>query len=264
MITVLYTLAVSATLALVLGFLLGFFKKVFFVEVDPKIMLIRDSLPGANCGGCGYPGCDAFAEAVAAGEANPSGCTAGGKETADKVCAIMGVSADALETVAVLACQGSKDHAVAKGNYTGVSTCRSALIGTNGIKVCEWACQGFGDCVTVCLFDAIHMGDDGLPHVDETKCTGCGMCIIECPQKLLVHFNKTDKGAFARCNNRNKMIPQILKSCSVGCFKCGKCVRACKYDAIHLVDGIPVVDYEKCTSCNDCVEACPTNVLYLR
>ena len=89
------------------------------------------------------------------------------------------------------------------------------------------------------------------------------MCIIECPQKLL-YTHKTDKGAYARCNNRNKMIPQILKSCSVGCFKCGKCVRACKYDAIHLVDGIPVVDYEKCTSCNDCVEACPTNVLYLR
>ena len=264
MITVLYTLAVSAILALVLGFLLGFFKKVFHVDVDEKILLIRESLPGANCGGCGYPGCDAFAEAVASGEANPSGCTAGGKETADKVCAIMGVSANAVETIAVLACQGSKDHAKSKGNYTGVETCRSALLSTNGVKACEWACQGFGDCVRVCLFDAIHMEDDGLPHVDEAKCTGCGMCIVECPQNLLVHFNKTDKGAFARCNNRNKTIPQILKNCTVGCFKCGKCVRACKYDAIHLVDGIPVVDYEKCTSCNDCVVACPTNVLYLR
>ena len=190
MITVLYTLAVSAILALVLGFLLGFFKKVFHVDVDEKILLIRESLPGANCGGCGYPGCDAFAEAVASGEAAPSGCTAGGKETADKVCAIMGVSANTVETIAVLACQGSKDHAKSKGNYTGVETCRSALLSTNGVKACEWACQGFGDCVRVCLFDAIHMEDDGLPHVDEAKCTGCGMCIVECPQNLLVHLIK--------------------------------------------------------------------------
>ncbi len=261
---ILYTLAVSAGLALILGFLLGFFKTIFFVKTDETVAKVRECLPGANCGGCGYPGCDGFAQAVAGGEAPVTGCTAGGKETAEKVGKVMGVNASVVETVAVLACQGSKEHANPKGFYNGVQTCRAAKISTNGIKMCAWACQGLGDCVKVCQFDALHMGDDGLPHVDENNCTGCGMCIAECPQNLLAKFSKEDKGAFARCSNRNPNKPQILKSCKVGCIKCGKCEKACKVDAIHLVNGIPVVDYSKCNSCGDCVAVCPTTVLYLR
>ncbi len=261
---ILYTLAVSAALALILGFLLGFFKKVFFVETDETVAKIRECLPGINCGGCGYPGCDGFAQAVANGEAPATGCTAGGKETAEKVCKVMGVANDLVETVAVLACQGSKDHAFPKGFYTGVQTCRAAMVSTNSTKMCTWACQGFGDCTLVCQFDALHMGDDGLPHVDEAKCTGCGLCVTECPQNLLGLFNKSDKGAFARCNNRNPNKPQILKTCKVGCIKCGKCEKACQVDAIHVINGIPIVQYNKCTSCGDCVKACPTNVLYVR
>lgn len=261
---ILNTLAVSAGLALILGFLLGFFKKVFFVETDPTVARVRECLPGANCGGCGYPGCDGFAQAVASGEAPANGCTAGGKETAEKVGKVMGVKTSVVETIAVLACQGSKEHAAIKGFYTGVQTCRAAKLSTNSNKMCAWACQGLGDCVAVCQFDALHMGEDGLPHVDEEKCTGCGMCIEACPQNLLVKFSKEDKGAFARCSNRNPNKPQILKACKVGCIKCGKCVRACQVDAIHLVDGIPIVDYTKCTSCGDCVAACPTHVLTLR
>ena len=265
MITVLNTLIVSTILALVLGILLGFFKKMFHIEADPKIALILENLPGANCGGCGYPGCEGFAEAVASGDAKPTGCTAGGTETAEKLCSIMGQDASGIvETVAVLACRGSKDHAVAKGNYTGIPNCQSVLIDTKGIKACQWACQGFGDCVKVCMFDALSMGDDGIPHVDEEKCTGCGMCVSICPQGLLVNFNKAHKGAFAQCSNRSKTIPQILKDCKAGCIKCNKCVRTCKEGAIELVDGVPVIDYAKCTSCGECVTACPTKVLVLR
>ena len=175
MTTILFTFIISAVLALILGFLLGFFKKVFHVEVDPTVAKIRECLPGGNCGGCGYPGCDGFAAACAAGKAPADGCTAGGVATAKAIGKILGVETNAVQKVAVLACQGSCDKALAKGVYTGVSSCAGAKIAINGTKFCSWGCIGFGDCVEVCKFDAIKIGEDGLPHIDREKCTGCGL-----------------------------------------------------------------------------------------
>ena len=263
MTTILFTFIISAVLALILGFLLGFFKKVFHVEVDPTVAKIRECLPGGNCGGCGYPGCDGFAAACAAGKAPADGCTAGGVATAKAIGKILGVETNAVQKVAVIACQGSCDKALAKGIYTGVSSCAGAKIAINGTKFCSWGCIGFGDCVEVCKFDAIKIGEDGLPHIDREKCTGCGLCVKTGPQKILSTMNAETKGAFVGCSNKNPNKTQILKLCKTGCIKCGKCEKLCKEEAIHLVDLIPVVDYAKCTACGDCVNGCPTKVLSL-
>ncbi|MCR4789770.1 MAG: RnfABCDGE type electron transport complex subunit B [Treponemataceae bacterium] len=260
---ILLTLLVSALVALILGFLLGFFKKIFHVEVDETVAKIRSCLPGANCGGCGYPGCDGFAAACAKGQAPVNGCSAGGAEVAKKVGQIMGVSAESVPKAAYIGCRGTKDVALARGKYTGVKTCKAAKLAINGTKFCNWACIGFGDCVQACNFNAIKIGDDGLPHVNKKLCTGCGSCSRACPQKVISINNAELKGVIVQCSNRNPVKAQIMKLCKNGCIKCGKCERTCENDALHLVDGLPVIDYTKCTACGKCAEGCPTKVLTL-
>lgn len=263
MTTVLLTLAVSAVLALILGFLLGFFKKIFYVPVDPTVEAIREVLPGANCGGCGFPGCDGFAAAVAKGEAPVDGCSAGGVNVAKAVGKVLGIEANAVANIALCACQGAKDVAATKGFYNGVQSCRAVKLSINGDKLCSFGCIGLGDCVSVCKFGALSIGENGLPVVDAEKCTGCGMCVKECPQKLFSKVPATRKGAVALCSNRNPLKAQIMKHCKKGCIKCGKCERGCPEKAITLENGIPVIDYTKCTSCGECVQGCPTKVLVL-
>lgn len=260
---VLITIAFSAILAFVLGTALGFFREKFKVERDPKIDEVREALPGANCGGCGYPGCDGYAEAVATGRAPTTKCTAGGSATAEAVSKIMGVDAAREDVVSVLLCQGTKDVAVSKGEYVGVQTCRAAKLSTGSVKACSWGCQGFGDCVNVCKFDALAMGEDGLPHVNYDNCTGCGMCAEECPQKLFVMVPREKKGSIVLCSNRNVIKANVLKTCKTGCIKCEICVKSCPEKCITMVNGIPVTEYSKCTSCGICVQKCPTHAYKL-
>lgn len=260
---ILYTALVALVLAFVLGFLLGFFKKVFYVKTDPRQEQIRSVLPGANCGGCGFPGCDGFAAACAKGKVPVDGCTAGGAATAKQVAAVMGVTAAVEEKIALLACRGSKEHTQVKGDYIGVKTCVAAKQSINGTKLCNWGCIGFGDCVSVCGFGALSMGDDGLPHIDAARCTGCGVCVKACPQQLLSRVPVTRKGAVALCANRTQNKASVLKNCKVGCIKCGKCERLCPKKAIVITNGIPVVDYALCDACGECVNGCPTKVLAL-
>ncbi|MCE1205899.1 MAG: RnfABCDGE type electron transport complex subunit B [Spirochaetia bacterium] len=260
---VLITIAFSAILAFVLGTALGFFREKFKVERDPKIDEVREALPGANCGGCGFPGCDGYAEAVATGRSPTTKCTAGGSATAEAVSKIMGVDAAREDVVSVLLCQGTKDVAVSKGEYVGVQTCRAAKLSTGSVKACSWGCQGFGDCVNVCKFDALAMGEDGLPHVNYDNCTGCGMCAEECPQKLFVMVPREKKGSIVLCSNRNVIKANVLKTCKTGCIKCEICVKSCPEKCITMVNGIPVTDYSKCTSCGVCVQKCPTHAYKL-
>ncbi len=260
---VLITLIVSLILSVVLGLLLGFFRKMFYVEPDVTVAAVRAALPGANCGGCGYPGCDGFAAAVAGGEAPVNGCTVGGASCAEAVGKIMGITASSDTRVAVLLCQGTYEKCPTKAEYVGVRTCRAAKISTNGTKQCDWGCIGFGDCERVCPFDAIHVGKDGIPHVDYAKCTGCGLCVAECPQKILTRTSVTRTGAIALCSNRNPRKAQVIKDCKTGCIKCLKCEKVCPKQCIKVTDGIPVIDYALCDSCGECVANCPTKVLAL-
>lgn len=261
---IIYTILLALVIGFVLGLLLGLFKKIFAVQVDPKVQEVRDALSGANCGGCGYAGCDAFAEAVVSGEASVTGCVAGGAAVADKVADIMGVSAEsAAPKIAFLACAGTKDCAKQKGEYEGVKTCAAAQLTMNGTKKCDFGCIGFGDCVEACPFGAISMSKDGIPVVDAKKCVGCGKCAKTCPKHLFVLINENTAGAIARCSNHSDNKPQIKKDCSVGCFKCGMCARKCPVGCIDLSSGIPQIDYNQCVSCGECVAACPDKVLTL-
>ena len=260
---ILLTVCLSLVIGFLLGFLLGLFKKIFAVKTDPKVEEIRSVLPGANCGGCGYPGCDGFAAACAAGNAPCNGCSAGGSEVAKRIGEIMGQSVDAMPKVALLACQGTKDCAMDRGFYNGIKSCKSAVLAINGTKMCTFGCVGFGDCLNVCKFDALTMGDDGLPHVDYKKCVGCGACAKACPKGLFVLLQKNTKGSVALCSNRSENRPLIKKNCSKGCIKCGLCVKKCPKGAIALVNGLPVIDYSKCDSCGTCVTVCSSKVFTL-
>jgi Na+-translocating ferredoxin:NAD+ oxidoreductase RNF subunit RnfB len=256
-VTALFALA----LAFVLGTGLGFFREFFAVPQDPLAGKIRDVLPGANCGACGFPGCDNYAAAIASGASGINNCTVGGVAVAEKLSAIMGVSASVVQVTAVLACQGSRAHAPLKGTYTGLQTCRGAKLSSGGTKLCSWGCLGFGDCVLVCPFGALSMGDDGLPKVDYAKCTGCKLCVGECPQGLLRELPKNQRGALALCSNRNPVKSMVMKTCKAGCIKCELCVKNCPEQCITMRNFVPVVDYARCSSCGTCAAKCPTKVL---
>lgn len=261
--TIILTIILAFAVAFLLGFLLGLFKKVFFVAVDERVTKIREVLPGANCGGCGYPGCDGCAAAIVAGEAPANACTAGGADVAGKIGEILGVSVSVTPMVTVLACQGTKDCAAPRGKYNGIKNCRSAMLTVNGTKMCSFGCIGFGDCVEACPFGAVKMGADGIPSVDYSKCTGCGACAKACPRGLFKLLPADLKGAVPLCVNKSENKPMIRKNCTNGCMKCGKCVRECKQQAIALVNGIPTVDYTKCNACGECVTNCMDHVFKL-
>jgi RnfABCDGE-type electron transport complex B subunit len=258
---VLTTALFALITAFALGFALGFFKKIFAVEEDPLIGQIRAILPGANCGACGFPGCDGYAKAIAKGQAEVNNCPVGGKSAAQKLATLVGGEADIKPEVAVLACRGSRDKALPRGKYIGVMSCRAAKISTGSIKRCIWGCQGFGDCVKVCKFNALEMGENGLPHVITERCTGCKKCMQECPQHILWAIPRDFKGARPLCSNLNVNKAMVAKSCKAGCIKCELCVKNCPEQCIKMVNGIPAVDNAKCTSCGTCLTKCPIKVM---
>jgi Na+-translocating ferredoxin:NAD+ oxidoreductase RNF subunit RnfB len=257
---VIITAVFAFTLAFILGTALGFFREFFAVPHDPLVDEIRAALPGANCGACGFPGCDAYASAVALGKTGITGCFVGGQKTAEKLSALMGVSGAVISTVSFLGCQGSDVHALKKGNYTGLKTCRGAKISAGGTKLCAWGCLGFGDCVKVCQFGALSMGRNGLPHFDHSKCTGCKLCANECPQGIIRNMPRDMKGAMVLCSNRNSIRANVVKACKIACIKCGLCVKNCPEQCVIMENNLPRVDYTKCTSCGTCTEKCPTRV----
>jgi Na+-translocating ferredoxin:NAD+ oxidoreductase RNF subunit RnfB len=265
MTTILITAVFALVLAFALGSALGFFREFFAVPEDPLVGKIREVLPGANCGACGFPGCDNYAAAVAAGQAQANSCTVGGSAVAEKIAALVGVAGgEVVQPIAVLACQGSKLHAPLKGSYTGLASCRGVKLSAGGTKLCSWACLGFGDCIKVCKFGALTLNaETGLPEVDYAKCTGCRACVGECPQALFKAIPKTQKGAMTLCSNKNPVKQMVAKTCKIACIKCGICVKNCPQQCINLDSHIPVVDYAKCDSCGTCVEKCPTKVFKL-
>ncbi|MCK5243757.1 MAG: RnfABCDGE type electron transport complex subunit B [Desulfobacteria bacterium] len=247
-------------LGLVLSAALGVAAKVFYVYVDPKIGEVADVLPGANCGGCGYAGCSDCAAAMVAGEAAPNACKAGGDSVTQAAAAILGISATAAERdIAKIFCRGAHGAAERKFIYSGVPDCRAAMQVSGGDKSCSYGCLGLGTCVAACPFDALSMGDDGLPVVDERFCTGCGTCVSVCPRHIPQLIKETQKAA-TLCSSHD--LGKIVKAiCSVGCIACGKCKKACPEKAITITKFLSIVDHEKCNGCGKCFEKCPTGVI---
>ncbi|MDR1787184.1 MAG: RnfABCDGE type electron transport complex subunit B [Treponema sp.] len=260
---ILITAAFALLLAFALGLALGFFKRVFAVKENPLAASLRALLPGANCGACGFPGCDGYAAALAAGSAEANKCSVGGQAVAEQLGALLGVDAAVIPMVSLVACRGFRDKALPRGEYTGVRSCRAAKISCGGTKLCSWGCAGFGDCIKVCPFDAIAMGPEGVPVIDPAKCTGCKKCASECPQFLIRTISRGQKIAMPLCSNRNPVRAQVARYCKSGCIKCEMCVKNCPQKCITMQNGIPAIDPKGCTACGVCVGKCPTKVLAL-
>lgn len=253
------TLVVSIT-GLIIGVLLGVAGEKFNVEVDERESLVREVLPGYNCGGCGYAGCDALAAAIASGEKTADACTAGGASVAEKVAKVMGVEISETEKqVAFVKCAGTCEKTKNKYNYYGIGDCKKIeYVPGHGEKQCVYGCMGYGSCVRVCPFDAIHIVD-GIALVDREKCTACSKCIAECPNNLieLVPYNSTEH---VRCNSKDKG-KDVKLSCSAGCIACKICEKVCPTEAIKVNDNIAHIDYSLCTNCGECAKKCPVKVI---
>ncbi len=258
--TILLSIAVLGVLGALFGAILAYASKIFHVEVDPKQAAVRECLAGANCGGCGYPGCDGYAAAVAKGEAPTNRCVAGGAETAAKIAEVMGVSASNVEKmVAFVPCSGTDGHAELRFNYTGPQDCRAAMLfGGKSNKTCTFACIGLGNCVKACPFDAIHIVD-GVAKVDRDKCVGCGTCVDTCP-KSIIKLLPASQRVMPACGNHDKGA-KVMKMCDNGCIGCMKCQRECPSDAITVLENLAVVDASKCVACGHCAEICPRHII---
>lgn len=260
---ILYAALVLGAMAIIFGLLLTFLSKKFAVEPNPVRDAVREALPSANCGGCGYPGCDGCADAIVAGKAPVNACPVGGAAVAEAVAKAMGVeAAPATEkVVATVVCQGDSGNCSSKFNYTGIHDCVAATLVAGGNKSCKYACLGLGTCVRNCPFDAIHINKElGIAEVDPDKCQACGKCVAACPKEVLALQPMKQKVAIkCRAMEKGKL---VMENCKHGCIGCGKCEKTCKFGAITIVNNLPVIDYTKCRSCMMCAEACPTDALW--
>lgn len=255
---ILYAVLVLGAMGGLFGAVLAIASKVFAVKTDERLPLLVDALPGANCGGCGFAGCQAYAQAIIDGKAEIGLCAAGGGEAAKKMSEIMGVESVEVERkVAMVKCRG-QNH-LAKGDYDGIADCRAAMFVTgDGPSACPNGCLGFGTCVSVCKFDAIHV-ENGVARVDAEKCTGCMQCVEACPRKVIVPVTyHTD--IVVACSNLNRGAYTRLY-CNIGCIGCHLCEKQCDYDAIHIIHNLATIDYSKCVSCGRCAAVCPRHLI---
>lgn len=242
------------------GVLLLLVSHFFSVPENPKKKIIRDCLPGINCGACGYKGCDDYAIALAEDETvKPNLCIPGAQNVADRIGEILGVEAEPFEdVVAFVGCNGSCDANPNIVKYAGVESCYAASMVYGGSKACRFSCLGFGDCANACPSGAICLAD-GIAHVNTSLCLGCGLCVRTCPKSIIYMLPQECKTA-VMCSNKQKGA-DARKACKNACIACKKCEKACPSGAITVIDNLATIDYSKCTHCGACVGECPTGCL---
>lgn len=256
---ILIPVAVLGGMGLIFGVLLGFAAKIFSVKKDERIGMIEEVLPGANCGGCGYAGCSAYAGAIVNDGAKISLCSAGGQKSADGIAKIMGIEAETVEKCsAKVFCKGAKDKANVKLEYRGAADCFAANRIAGGPKECAYGCIGLGSCVSVCKFGAISIVD-GVAYVDPEKCTACGACVKKCP-KNLIRIVPDSKHHAVLCSNKDKG-PIAKNLCQVSCIGCRICQKNCPFEAIKVDSFLASIDYSKCKDCGICAEKCPKKII---
>jgi len=263
---VLIPVILLAALTLIFGAFLVFSAEKFKVEKDKRVEQIYEILPGIDCGACGAPGCAAFAEGVVEGKYGVNGCKAGGQEGADKIAEIMGVTKKDTgeEKVAVLRCLGDNETAKRIADYNGIMTCE-ALHLAGGDKGCQYGCLGLGDCADACPFNAIEMGENGLPYVIEEECTSCGVCVETCPRELFELIPK-DQDIYIACSSYDDA--KIVKSvCTRGCIGCTLCTRVTENEIVKMDGKLAKVQWDKIEdnkSLEAAIEKCPTKTFVRR
>ena len=258
--TILYAILVLGVMGLAFGLLLGFASKIFHVDQDPRIEEVRACLAGANCGGCGFPGCDGYAAAVVAGTAPINKCAAGGDAAIAGIAKAMGMEAgESVKMVAFVPCSGEDGVAQPRFNYSGPQNCQAAMLfGGRDSKDCRFACVGLGNCVKACKFGAMNLAN-GVAKVDREKCVGCGACADACPKKI-IDLIPYDQRVMPTCSNQDKGAV-VMKQCDVGCIGCMKCQRTCPVEAIKVENFLAKIDPSKCIGCGACAEACPRHII---
>ena len=258
--TILIAIAALGGLTLLLALMLIIANKKLYVYEDPRIEVVEDMLPHANCGACGFPGCRPFAEALVAETILPGKCTVSSEEGHVAIAEYLGVALGAEEKrIARLACAGGTNVALNRAQYQGVGTCQGASLVSGGGKGCFWGCLGHGDCESVCDFDAIVMNEHSLPVVDENKCTACGDCVEVCPKDLFT-LQPVSHQLWVACNNLEQG-DDILEDCEVGCTACGKCAMDAPNELITMRNNLPMIDYSKMHQTQTPIQRCPTGAI---
>ena len=258
--TIIASILILGGIGLLCGIVLLVASKFFSVEIDPRITELVRVLPGANCGACGFAGCARFAADLIGGKSHPSACKVVDDEKSASIFSLLGLEdTGRVRLVSALCCQGGDDVVRKRSEYQGVLTCRAAALYAGGDKACSYGCLGYGDCIAVCLFDAIHPGENGLIAIDLEKCTGCGKCVPECPKQVLVLIPNSARVSVA-CSSKDRP-KKVVQVCRKGCIRCKRCEKACRLDAILVQEDLPVIDYRKCDNCGDCVAICPTGTI---
>ena len=257
---ILIAAAIVGGVGILIGVFLGLSGEKLKVEVDPKEVAVREALPGNNCGGCGFPGCDGLAAAIAKGEAPVDGCPVGGNDVAQAIAEIMGVTVEAgAKKAAIVKCSGNCEKAKDNYVYSGVEDCYMASLANNGgPKACTYGCLGYGSCQKVCDSDAISI-INGIAVIDPDKCGSCGKCVKACP-KGLIEIRPVNNVAHVMCSSKDKG-KAVMDVCSVGCIGCTLCEKQCEYGAIVMENNIPVIDSNKCIGCGKCAEKCPKKII---
>jgi len=264
-ITVVYTIVTLVAIGGAAAVILYFVAQKFRVEEDPRIDQVEEALPGANCGGCGFAGCRAFAEAcVGASELGNLSCPVGGNETMNNVASILGLEAVKKDPrVAFIRCNGTCDHRPKTSTFDGATTCAIAASVYSGESDCQFGCLGYGDCYDACEFDAIDLREGmGVPLVLDDKCVACGACVDACPKNLIELRKKMPKNrkVVVACRNEDKG-GVARKACTTACIGCGKCFKECPFDAITMKNNLAYIDSDKCKLCRKCVAVCPTGAI---
>ena len=266
--SIIIAVVILGGIAFVAALVLFVCSKKFAVFEDPRIARVNELLPGANCGGCGFAGCNAMAEALVKesdkGSIEGISCPVGGAEVMSQVANLLGMTvANGEPQVAVIRCNGTCENRPRISQYVGLRTCAAMNACGAGETACGYGCLGCGDCVNACQFDALHMNEEtGLPEVDENKCVACGACVKACPRHIIELRKKGPKNrrVFVSCVNRDKGAI-AMKACKSACIGCGKCAKECQFEAITIEENLSYIDFTKCRLCKKCVAICPTKAI---